>query len=471
MDPVQLRVRTPGPRAAMVRELGPAVLAGCCREAERADIVSMSLEGLRDTLPESLKPHLSTLIGQIRATSYLLRDLADRSQVHLTRVPVVTYAMEDDVPRNGRRATRDYVARTVLNVQSVSGIAESLAGPVRHTYRSQSQAVWLTASRHADFDINAMEMLRVRILKLREARQIDPPSPIRTDLVRKDTALDFWRRETDIHWAEAIFTQPLPYRRDFKKRSRCDIFGALHPMGHLRIDNVKILVKRSFEHDRISIIMLLRLADHVPLILVRIGTPSGEPWVSMHAIHELHIRRDTTSSLQLCVWNHHEHRDMPVSTWANLSFMTWEELVLFYCTFMSLKVYNDPVHIDPRELTIGKEKRLFSAHIDDDGYDHQLMVMQDTATQGLRLHTVRREQAFRKCPVWTAFVPPNRPEDWLIPRNRYRLQLRDLQVYSFDQNYHPHHRRRSEYGDYEIQFKRNSATIEFTNIFCPPPEP
>ncbi|KAI1268769.1 hypothetical protein F5Y18DRAFT_166621 [Xylariaceae sp. FL1019] len=327
----------------------------------------------------------------------------------------------------------------------------------------------LLLAQSPNFDINAMEILRVRILQLREARQIDPPSPIRTDLVRKDIALDFWRRETDIHWAEAIFTQPLPYRRDFKKRSKCDIFGPLHPMGHLQIADVKILVKRSFDNDRISITMLWRLADHVPLILVRVGTPSGEPWVSIHAIHELHIRRASTSSLQLYTWNHRDQRHM--LGWANLSFMTWEELVLFYCTFMSLKVYNDPGHIDSRELTIGREKRLFSAQINEDGYDHQLMVMQDNVTQGLRLHTVRREPAFRKCPVWTAFVPPNRPEDCLIPKDRYCVWLRDLQVYSFDQNYHPHHRRREDYGDFEIIFKQKSATREFTNLFCPPPEP
>ncbi|KAI1268768.1 hypothetical protein F5Y18DRAFT_166701 [Xylariaceae sp. FL1019] len=89
MDPAQLRARTPGPRAAMVRELGPAVLSGCCKEAERADIVSMSLEGLRNTLPEGLQIELTHLIKEIRSTSYLLRDLADRSQVHLNRVPAV----------------------------------------------------------------------------------------------------------------------------------------------------------------------------------------------------------------------------------------------------------------------------------------------------------------------------------------------------------------------------------------------
>jgi hypothetical protein len=63
------------------------LLTGCCREAERADLVSLNLEGLRNTLPEPFHVHLTTVMEAIRGSSRLLRDLADRSQIHFARVP------------------------------------------------------------------------------------------------------------------------------------------------------------------------------------------------------------------------------------------------------------------------------------------------------------------------------------------------------------------------------------------------
>lgn len=65
------------------------LLTGCCREAERADLVSFGLEGLRNALPETFHGHLTAVLDEIRRSSRLLRDLADRSQVHYTRFPVV----------------------------------------------------------------------------------------------------------------------------------------------------------------------------------------------------------------------------------------------------------------------------------------------------------------------------------------------------------------------------------------------
>lgn len=93
MEPMRIRVRTPAPRVATrdlaARDLGPRVLDGCCLEAERADRVGFSLQGLRNALPEHLHPHLTAVIDQLQHTSQLLRDLADKSQVHLSQVPVM----------------------------------------------------------------------------------------------------------------------------------------------------------------------------------------------------------------------------------------------------------------------------------------------------------------------------------------------------------------------------------------------
>lgn len=65
------------------------LLRGCCREADRADVVSINLDQLRLALPESFHGHLFALTEEIRSSSRLLRDLADRAQVHVSRVPIV----------------------------------------------------------------------------------------------------------------------------------------------------------------------------------------------------------------------------------------------------------------------------------------------------------------------------------------------------------------------------------------------
>jgi len=65
------------------------LLQGCCREAERADLVAVGLDQLRAALPEAFHGHLVGLTEEIRGSSRLLRDLADRSQVHIARVPIV----------------------------------------------------------------------------------------------------------------------------------------------------------------------------------------------------------------------------------------------------------------------------------------------------------------------------------------------------------------------------------------------
>jgi hypothetical protein len=66
------------------------LLVGCCREADRANVVAQSLDQLRAVLSESFHSHLIALAEEIRGSSRLLRGLADRSQMHIGRVPFMT---------------------------------------------------------------------------------------------------------------------------------------------------------------------------------------------------------------------------------------------------------------------------------------------------------------------------------------------------------------------------------------------
>ena len=69
--------------------MGPSVLQGAIREAERATLVAIRLQGLRNSIADSLHPHLDGLIEGVQMTALYLRDVADKSQVYLYRVPEV----------------------------------------------------------------------------------------------------------------------------------------------------------------------------------------------------------------------------------------------------------------------------------------------------------------------------------------------------------------------------------------------
>jgi hypothetical protein len=92
------------------------LLLGCCREAERADLVALGLDQLRQMIPESFHGHMIALAEEIRCSSKLLRDLADRSQVHIARVPIVINYLNVVLPclcRTLRDVTAYYEDKTL----------------------------------------------------------------------------------------------------------------------------------------------------------------------------------------------------------------------------------------------------------------------------------------------------------------------------------------------------------------------
>ncbi|KAJ2990804.1 hypothetical protein NUW58_g2772 [Xylaria curta] len=496
MEPIRIRVRTPVPRVATrdlaARDLGPRVLDGCCVEAERADRVGYCLQGLRNSLPEHLHPHLTAVIDQLQVTSQLLRDLADKSQVHLSQVPVMIDYLNVVLPclcrtlrdimgyYEDKTMTREHRWRTMYHVMSSELPGTTL--PARFVMYNQFLGLLnYMLTRDPNFDVNAMEALRLRILQLREARKIDPPSPIRADLVRRDTAFDFWQQETvSIALAESkdLANSGLKLLGRWIGWGTCTYFLI---MGPYRLANPEKFplpanhreankwVSRTFDNDRVSIMIFLRQTDMLPFVLVRTRTASGEPWVSVRPIDNLTIERESSSVLYLTYWNAIERRK---KAWASLSFLTWEELVLFYCTFVCLKARNEWVNdLDPHEFIIRREKRLFQAQIIDDVFDHYLVVTEDFHTKGRRLHVITRDGPLAKCPVWVAFVPPEPADDWLIHKAPHRVWLRDLQVYSFYDEYRPHHQRRGKIGAFQIKFAHAAAATRFKQLFNPIPDP
>ncbi|XDG09684.1 hypothetical protein ABKA04_009299 [Annulohypoxylon sp. FPYF3050] len=479
MDPMLRRARTPAARVTAQR-LSPQLLNGCFLEADRADMVGLNLQGLRNALPEKFHPHMSGIIDEIYNTSRLLRDIAEQAQIHLTQLPAVFDYLNVILPclcktlrdimafYEDKSMNKEHRWRTMYYK-----LGNELPGttlPARFImYNQFLRLLQDLMTRSPNFDLNAMESLRIRILQLREARKIPPPNPIRTDLIRRDEALDFWSQETNSHWAEAIFTQPLPSRREFRIQGRSDAFGPLQKLGHLPplSREVKILVKRSFDSDRISVIFFLQLRDKAPSLLIR-SKVASQNWVSVLGVHELSIRRESDSVLHLSRWSMEEQRPTP---WANLSFLTWEEMVLFYCTFLCLRVRSRLTYkINPNEFHLKKEKRLFQAQIIDDGYQHVLMVFEDTITGGCRLHAAVWEGKLRACPVWTAFIPPNVSSSWLLRKSKKCIWLRDMQPYVFCETYRPVNQRRGKFGAFELRFAHSEAATRFQELFASSPE-
>ncbi|KAK1828195.1 hypothetical protein QBC39DRAFT_393293 [Podospora conica] len=451
------------------------LLQGCCREAERADLVALGLEQLRAALPESFHGHLIALAEEVRGSSSLLRDLADRSQVHVARVPVVLNYLHVLLPclcRTLRDITTHYEDKTISReirwrkmYNTMTEEAGGLPLPQRFVlYNHFLSLLKQLLVRDTNFDLNVLEALRTRILALREKRGIPPPPVQSGALVRQELmALTIASQDPNSHWAEQIFSLPLPSRTALKHLKPSKACGPYFPWGHLNIPpDSRILFRRTLDNDKLSIVVFLSATDQCPYILLR-AIQGGQPWFSLLGAHELCISREG-SALQLKRWSRSEQCS---KLWAALYFLTWEEMVLFYCTFVALKARNMlTIQIHPNEYKLQREKRLFQAQIIDDGYKHSLIVFEDLQTRGIRLHAAVWEGELRQCPVWTAFVThQSQSPTWISRRSRHRVWLKDVQLYVFCKTYRQENMRQNKSGAFEIYFVSEEGATRFREVF------
>ncbi|KAK4239435.1 hypothetical protein C8A03DRAFT_14155 [Achaetomium macrosporum] len=451
------------------------LLLGCCREADRADVVAQGLDQLRAALSESFHSHLIALAGEIRGSSRLLRSLADRSQIHIARVPIMASYLNVILPclsRTLKDITAYYEDKTVSReirwrkmYNKMTEEAGGLPLPQRFVlYNHFLSLLKQLLTRSPSFDLNTLETLRARIVTLREQRGIPPPpAQVGTSLVRQDLVSLAVVQDRNSHWAEQIFSLPLPSRTALKHLRSSKSFGPFYPWGHLSVpQDSKVLFRRPFDNDRISIVVFLSSVDQCPYFLMR-TIQDDAPWYSMFGAHELCIEREG-SALQLKRWSRSEQCS---KLWAALYFLTWEEMVLFYCTFVALKARNLlTVQIHPNEFKLHREKRLFQAQIIDDGFKHSLIVYEDIQTRGLRLHAAVWEGELRQCPVWTAFGKfTSQSPTWLSRRSRHRVWLKDVQLYVFCSTYRQENMRQNKSGAFEIYFDREEAAKRFKELF------
>ncbi|SPO00898.1 uncharacterized protein DNG_03646 [Cephalotrichum gorgonifer] len=483
------------------------LLHGCIREAERCGLMSYSLDGLRNALPEHYHAHMIGLSEEIRVSSRILRDLVDRSEAHFSRVPVLLQHLNIILPClsktlndidgyiEDRSISKEMRWRKMYNkmTDEVGGIALPQQFLL---YNQFLDSIFQMLTR--------LETLKTLIMGLREKRAIPPPAPqVGGALIRPDMIVAPISREPPSHWAQQIFSLPLPSRTALKtpKRSKsCGPHKQLAPgqppfppgsmvlfrrfvrraaltqaeppfraaTTGLPLAEPCLISFRSFDNDSLSLIVSsVRGTPQQHLSLVT--SHQGIQWLAVRGVHELRIQRKH-SAVELWRWSESTQTS---KLWAALYFITWEEMVLFYCTFSSLKIQNSStVLVDKDEYTLQGERRLFQAQIIDDNYKHSLIVYQDTQTKGIRLHAAVWEGEMRQCPVWTAFVTHQcTSPTWLVKESRRRVWLRDVQLYVFHQNYRQENQRKGREGAFEIDFLNEKAAARFYDVFYPPTSP
>lgn len=271
-------------------------------------------------------------------------------------------------------------------------------------------------------------------------------------------------QDRNVHWAEQIFSLPLSSRTQYKHRYPSRSYGPYFPLGSVHTPpGVRILFKRSFDNDQMSITVFMNPVNNAPYLQTRTLISNNLlPLYSLRGAHELCICREG-SALQLRRWSRSEKCS---KLWAVLSFQTWEEMVLFHCVFLALKARNTlTVSIHPSEYVLSRERRLFQALIIDDDYKHSLVVYEDQQTKGIRLHAAVWEGELRRCPVWTAFVThQSRTEKWCTSsrRNANVVRLRDVRLYVFCHKYREPNMRQNKAGDFELWFASDEGeTVPF----------
>ncbi|KAF5980835.1 hypothetical protein FCOIX_4585 [Fusarium coicis] len=414
---------------------------------------------------------------EVSISGQLLRELAEYSKVHFSRVPVVLDYLEIILPclsRSLRDITTYYEDRTLTKenrwrkmYHSMTQEAGGLSLPQRFIlYNRFLSLLRELLLRSPNFDFNTMECTRLQLMQLREARGIPPP-PIRLDsTIRPDSMLDDDSgMANNIHWAEKIFSLPLPSRTPLKHQQSSKAYGPHAPWSQVRMpSDARILFIRSFNERQITLIVYQSGRDRCPYLLLR-TFHMGTPWFSLRGAHELCVERNG-SSLQFWRWSSSEHCP---KMWANLCFMTWEELVLVYCCFLSFKTRNSlTVQVANEDLALWGERKLFQARILDDGFMHSLIVYEDYVTRGVRLHAAVWDGDLRQCPVWTAFIThQSASPKWIKRVSKTRVRLADIQLYVFCQEYRQQNQRINRAGAFEIRFVSEEAAKRFKELFSP----
>ncbi|KAL8414666.1 hypothetical protein RB594_005759 [Gaeumannomyces avenae] len=456
---------------------------GCCIEARRAEMTAIGLDGLREAIADKYHPVMRILTDEIRTTCRLLRELTDRIQVHIDRLPVVLNYLNVflgclarsllDIAKfyDNKTISRETRWRKMYHDMSAEGGIPLPQRFLMYNHFLSLLVQLITRSPH--FDINTLDAIQDRINKLREERGIPPPPVPVGPAVNPQALMQVARRERSDHWATEIFSRPLPSRTAISGKPKASMTHGpfANPGEVMRIpSNSKELFRRLFDNNNITVSVYINPFNKTPFMVVS-HYQHGQSLFSTKGIHELCIKR-SNGRLVLKRWSESAQTGKP---WLELAFLTWEEMVLFHCTFVALKVNSAlSVQLMPEEYAIKGERKEFRAAILDDGFSHYLTVFKDPDTEAVRLHAEVSEGDMKQCPIWTAFVThQSRSPTWIQLKRGGVVLLMDVNLYVFCKEYREEKMRQNKHGAFEIHFKNPGAAVKFKECFyqTPPPSP
>lgn len=167
----------------------------------------------------------------------------------------------------------------------------------------------------------------------------------------------------------------------------------------------------------------------------------------------------TESCLQLCRVNRY---DGELDLWANLRFLLYERMVLFFCVLVALK-RQDEKHSELEDFFQPGEKEEFGGEIKDSEYLHAFRIFRDRDSGGVRFEVKPRRGPNKLVPIWTAFVTQYIGQrNWMKQIGNTTVQFRELRPYVFCEGYKPP---RGQSGRYTLTFTSPEDTRHFMETF------
>ncbi|KAK7449537.1 hypothetical protein Landi51_05961 [Colletotrichum acutatum] len=418
-----------------IQRIDYRLLQGCCLEAERADIISVSLEGLRMALPEAYGGTITSLVDEIRRSARKLRDLADLSQMHFTRVPILLNYLDVILPcycKTLRDITEFYEDRTVSKDMRWRRMYHKMTQEAGGLPLPQRFMLYNCFLESTLFDLNGLETLRTRIIKLREARGL------RMFIQRQSSS-----RLTDTYYEATPTTQVGPVLRP-------EIMLRPTPQDPVR---AVAIGKAAWLMSPPSQDITLGRAD----LLTPAHLPNG--FEAHQAIDSLWSFPDvgTTEYSQT-------GQDAVQKSFSNgpqtMGISLLQNLGGIGPIPLHVRLSQGSDYLDEQNEPKGVQAR---NQILDDGFKHSLIVYRDLVTQGLRLQASVWDGELKNCPVWTAFVThQSASPTWLVRKSDHRIWLKDVQLYVFCQQYHQQNQRKgSSAGAFEIDFVSEMGATRF----------
>ncbi|EXJ86712.1 hypothetical protein A1O3_03665 [Capronia epimyces CBS 606.96] len=161
----------------------------------------------------------------------------------------------------------------------------------------------------------------------------------------------------------------------------------------------------------------------------------GTRW-SCLPLTDLHVRR-SGPFLYLC----RPTITAPSTCWASLKFTSYQWLVVFHCTFLSLRSHDSVRAVGNRfDHVLKGETSNFAGAIRDSGYKHALRLYRDKSTDAIRLEASVLEGEMQHTPIWTAFITHSitSPTWYRWTKHSFTVYLAELQRHVFSSQYSPH---------------------------------